>query len=922
MTVKQPNRRLGLRLMCVLSVLLAVATTAFYLTPAASPRAAVESAPSALPLLNAAPAESAQSRQRVVTAYGNLPLAFEANQGQTDPRVKYMARGNGYTLFLTSSEAVVSLPVVNEAAPNSSRERSRRHLSSQKISSAVLRMQMVGANPHPQIAGQERLPGISNYFIGNDPHKWQTGVPQYGRVGYQDVYPGVNLAFHGEQRQLEFDFIVAAGADPAPIGLHFAGADRVTTDEAGSLILSSSGSDLRLHKPVAYQEKDGSRQLVDAHFVVKDDNRVAFALGEYDRGRELVIDPSLIYSTYLGGSGEDEATAIAIDSSGNAYLTGRTNSLNFPGTVGGTTGFDVFVSKVNAAGSALSYSTIIGGNGLDDVGLGIAVNSTGVYVVGSTSSTNYPLATILGPTGAHGQDAFVAKLNLVTGVVTHTTLIGGGGTEEGNAIAINSSGNAYIVGQTDSTGTSSFPTQGPIQGTNAGLVDAFIAELNTAGTGLVYSTYLGGSTGDLATGIALDGSNNAYVTGITVSSNFPTKAGAFQSSFGGGSEDSFVAKIMPDGSALVYSTFLGGNGADDALAIAVDSAGEVYVTGKTQSTDFPTLNAFQPSFGGGTIDGDGFVTKLNATGSGLIFSTYLGGSSDDTGTGIALDSFDDPYTTGRTLSTNFPTGGSPFQVGNDGGADAFVTELSNTGYLVYSSYLGGTSNENSFGGSASQGALGAVAVDSTSRAYLAGATISTIGFPTQSPIQANSGGGLNDAFVTKVGAAPTDFSVSVSPSSVTVTQGSSAAYTVSVRSVNSAFGSAVTLSCGGLPAHAACGFTPPSPTPGAAGTTSNLRISTQGPTAQLAPSSGVFYAMLLPVSGLALMGAGFGSRKRKVLGIVLGCMMFAGLILLPACGGSGGGGGGGSGTPRGTYTVTVTGMSGSSHSTTVTLKVQ
>jgi hypothetical protein len=876
---------------------------------------------------------SPAGRERLQASFASLPLAFEPNQGQTDPQVNYMARANGYTLFLTRQDAVFSFHSKSSANARPSRSRvSRLQVNAAPSISekpAVVRMQLVGANSTTHITAADQLPGKSNYYLGNDPKKWQTNVSQYARVAYKSVYPGIDLAYHGEQSKLEFDFIVAPESDPASIDLAFSGAQHVATDASGNLVISSAGGDVVLHKPVAYQQRNGSRQLVDASFVLKSNNQVSFDLGSYDRSRAIVIDPAVTYSTYLGGSAEDEAYGVAVDGSGNAYVTGATNSPNFPGSLVAGPTFDVFVSKINPAGTALLYSILLGGNG-DDFGLGIAVNSTGAagaigtYVVGNTSSTNFPSTVTIGPGG--GQDAFVAKLDNNTGARVQVTRIGGTGTESGNGIAVDITGAAYIGGETDST---NFPIAGPpIQTTNAGADDGFIAKLDSNGTVLDYSTYIGGSGEDLVTGIALDGSNNAYVTGITVSSNFPTTTGAFQTSQSGTADNGFVAAIKADGSAKIYSTYLGGSGTNDALAIAVDSAGEAYVTGDTNSSNFPVLNATQATLKGAT---DVFITKVQANGSGLLFSTYYGGTLDEAGTGIAIDAFNDVYVTGRTLSSDYPTNGTPFQSGLSGTSDAFVTELSNTGFPVYSSFLGGTGNENSVSASTVLAPLGAVAVDSASNAYLAGSTDSTTGFPVSpSALQPSFGGGLADGFVTKVGAAPADFSVAVSPTTISVTSGqTTATITVTVSSVNAPYNTAVTLSCGGKPSKAACNFGTLSVKPGSSAVTSNLTISTNGSTGNglLTPPMGrrsVFYAMLLPICGFAFLGAGFGYRNKKYLGIIALTLTLALLIVLPACGGgsSGGGGGGGNNTAPGTYSLSVSGAAGGvTHTAPLTLTV-
>jgi Beta-propeller repeat len=878
-----------------------------------------------------APALSIQQRARFHAQLEALPLAFEANQGQLDPQVKYMARGDGYTVFLTPKDTVFAVRSSSHAAPapaqgkfaGSARKTVRG--ADQQTTSAVF-MKLVGANPQPQIVAGRELPGYTNYYIGNDRSKWQTGVKQYAGVSYRDIYPGVDMAFHGQQRQLEFDFIVAPGAKSDSIAMGFSGEKKLATDNSGNLILSAGAGDVVLHKPVAYQERNGKRELVDVGFQVKSRHEVAFALGAYDHSRELVIDPSLSYAMFLGGSGEDEAFSIAVDGSGNAYVAGQTASPNFPahaGTVSTSGGFDAFVTRIGS-GTAPDFTTLIGGTGTETA-LGVAVNSTGVYVVGNTSSTTFASITNIGPRGA--QDVFVAKLNSATGIASYITRIGGTGTDSGNGIAVDASGNAYIGGETTS---SDFPTVTPVQSTNNSGDTGWVAKLNAGGTALTYSTYLGGSTGDLVTGIALDSSNNAYVTGITVSSDFPTTTGAFQTTINGTSgDDAFVTEVKSDGSALVYSTFLGGSGSDDALGIAVDAAGEAYVTGDTNSTDFPTANAAQASDGGGK---DVFVTKLTSDGSGLLFSTYYGGTLDETGTGIALDSFGDAYITGRTASSGFAVPGSPFQASLSGTSDAFVLELSNTGFAVYASFLGGTGNENSIAANTTLGAVGAVAVDSSSNAYLAGATNSG-NFPIASAFTCCGaiGGGLADGFVAKVGSAPADFSVAASPATISTTSGTTtAAITVTVSSVNASYGQAVALTCGSLPSKAVCHFSPASVTPGAAAVTSSLTIATNGAASasSLAPFSRqtqFFAALLMPFVGLVVVGASMSSQRKRFFGLALLALVLVSLLMLPACGGGsggGGGGGGGNNTPPGNYNIMVTGSAGgATHSAAVALTV-
>jgi len=359
----------------------------------------------------------------------------------------------------------------------------------------------------------EMLAGLTNYFVGNNPTKWHSNVPQYSSVSYEDVYPGVKMVFHGQQRQLEFDFVVASGADPARIGLGFSGAHRLSTDGQGNLILTSSAGSLLVHKPVAYQEENGARHLVDAGFVLKAANEVGLKLGSYDRSRELVIDPSVTsttYATYLGGTAEDDAYAVAFDSSGNAYVTGQTKSTNFPtasalhGSNAG--GFDVFVTKLSPDGSTLLFSTYIGGS-IDDSGNAIALDGSGnVYVAGGTKSLDFPItAGAFQPTfGGPSVDAFLLELSSTGSTLMFSTYLGGNGDDVANGLAVDATG-AYVVGQTGST---DFPKQLPIQANLVGTNNGFVTKFNTGGSALIYSTYLGGGTGDLASAVAVDSTAN------------------------------------------------------------------------------------------------------------------------------------------------------------------------------------------------------------------------------------------------------------------------------------------------------------------------------------------------------------------------------------------------------------------------------
>jgi hypothetical protein len=684
-------------------------------------------------LLNTGGADSAQ----VAAAYGELPLSFEANQGQTDAQVRFLSRGDGYSLFLTPSAAVLSLS--KPLDPGSAGQ--GRPASAQ---GTALFIQMVGANPAAQVVGEDSLPGTSNYFIGNDPSHWHTTIPTYSRVKYQGVYRGIDLVYYGNQRQLEYDFVVAPGGNPGAIHLAFQGADSLALDGAGNLVLHTPGGAVVEHAPVVYQGTAGAQQPVAGRYVLEGAERVGFVVGAYDASRPLVIDPVLSYSTYVGGSNSDWANSIAVDLAGNAYITGYASSTNFPVTAGvfqtSNHGYDnAFVTKLNGAGTALDYSTYLGGSA-EDGGLGIAVDAAGnAYVTGGTNSSDFPTTAGAFQTRKPGDSsAFVTKLNPTGTALAYSTYLGGSTFDDAYGIAVDAVGNAYVTGRTESR---DFPTtDGAFQTSNHVLIfpydTGFVTKLNVGGTALVYSTYLGGTVLDEDYAIALDAAGDAYVTGYTDSTDFPVTAGAFQTS-NHGRDEAFVSKLNTVGRALDYSTYLGGSGLDQAYGIAADTADNAYVTGVTSSRDFPTTaGAFQTSNHGGD---QAFVTKLNNAGTALDYSTYLGGRILDDAYGIAVDVAGCAYITGRTADSDFPVTVGAYQTTNRGSFDAFVTKLNNSGTaLDYSTYLGGGRRD--YGE--------AIAVDGSGHAYVAGYTAST-NFPTTADAFQTSNHGAQNAFVTK-----------------------------------------------------------------------------------------------------------------------------------------------------------------------------
>ena len=570
-------------------------------------------------------------------AVSKLPLAFEKNQGQAGPSVDFLARGGGYSVFLSGGSARLALRHGRSAAP------------------ASVELRLAGARPDPKVATRNALPGKVNYFLGNDPSRWRTDIPTFGRVEYTSVYRGIDLAYYGNQGRLEYDFMVAPGARPDAIRLVIDGARNVHVVDSGDLVLEMEDGPVSFGKPAAYQEIAGTRQVVESHYVLAGRNEVRFAVGTYDPRQPLVIDPSLVYSTYLGGSSYDSASAIAVGPQGNAYVTGTTTSMDFP-LVGAEQSFftgssAIFVSKLAADGSSLVYSTYLGGSGSDvstDQANSIAVDSNGgAYVVGETFSTNFPVKNALYPTLNGAQDAFVTKFSPSGNALVYSTYLGGSGYDEAYGVAVDAGGNAYVTG---STGSTDFPVTANAYQTSANGSCSFVTKLNAAGSALGWSTYFAQDCSAQVQAIAVDTQNGVYLTG-SAGGGLPVTANAPQPGIGGGS-DAFMAKLSHTGAALVYCTYLGGSLNDYGRAIAVDSGGNAYVAGYTNSIDLPvTASAIQPASGGGY---DGFVAKINSAGTAWEYLTYLGGQRDDYAYGIAVDANGNAIVAGNTNSIDFP----------------------------------------------------------------------------------------------------------------------------------------------------------------------------------------------------------------------------------------------------------------------------
>jgi hypothetical protein len=673
------------------------------------------------PAERAAPALAAfdGNSEQVLNAYQHLPVAFVENRGQTDSRVRYYAQGSRYAFYLTRDEVVLSF----------AKEPSTQGLT--------LGLRFLGSNPQAVVGGEKRAAGEVNYLRGNDPAGWQTDLPRYGQIVYRELWPGVDLRLREQAGTLKYEFRLRPGSRPADIRLAYSGAAGLSLDGDGRLLIKTEAGVLRDSPPVSYQEIDGARVPVESRYVLfeatADAAQYGFAVGAgYRPDHELIIDPGVEYSTFLGGASNDFAAGIKVDAAGNAYIVGTTQSPNFPTTSGafkrsGSTSnsLDVFVSKLNPTGTALVYSTFIGGTNFD-WGRAIAIDAAGnAYVTGQTKSSNFPTTggafdrTFNVDTcprcGIDQEDAFVLKLNASGSGLVYSTFLGGFDLDDGLGIAVDAAGNAYVTGE---TGSLNFPTTpGAFDTTRNGEFDAFVTKLNANGSALVYSTYLGGTFVDYASRVAVDAGGRAFVMGSTRSADFPTTPGAFDTT-ANGEFDVFVTKLNSTGSALIYSTYLGGTGFDSGGGLAIDAAGNAYVAGGTGSFDFPTTPGVFDTLSDGS---EAFVTKLNPTGSALVYSTVLGGTGSEGASAVVLDPAGDAWVTGGTGSVDFPVTVGAFDRTFNGMSDAFLSELSPNGStLIYSTYLGGTQSESGDD----------LAIDATGdNVYVAGHTYS-IDFPT------------------------------------------------------------------------------------------------------------------------------------------------------------------------------------------------
>jgi hypothetical protein len=680
---------------------------------------------------------------RVRNDYARLPIAFVENVGQTDPSVRYYAQGSRFGFFLTQKEVVLAL----------TRE--------QVDAGIALALRFIGGNPHARIEGVDRAPGEVNYLRGADPAAWHTHVARYGQVAYRDLWPGIDLYLREQSGVLKYEFHVRAGARPSDIRLAYAGATRLSLEASGALTIDTPAGVLRDAAPLAYQDAGGTRVPVPSRYALDrtgPGDRFAFALsGNYDRSRELIIDPGIQYTTFLGGGGDEIGAGIVVDSAGNAYVGGTTQSPDFPTTVGAfrrtgsvNNSADAFVTKLNASGSALVYSTFIGGSNME-FGRRIAIDAAGnAYLTGQTKSSNFPVTgnafdrtQNIPPNcprcATDVTDGFVTKLNATGSALVYSTYLGGTEDDSPRGIAVDAGGNAYVVGETLSP---DFPTTtGAFRRTYSGNYDMFVTKLNATGSALAYSTFLGGTQVDNGERVTVDASGAAYVLGFSSSLDFPTTPGAFDRT-NNGAFDVTLTKLNQSGSGLVYSTYLGGQDFDTGGGLAVNDAGEAYVSGGAGSLDFPvTAGALRTPPDGS----DNFVTKFNAAGSALVYSTVFGGSGSEGANGIDVDAAGHAWITGVTDSADYPTTADAFDRSLNGGADAFISELNANGSaLIYSTLQGG-----------SQSDIGLdVAVDGVGDVYVTGHTFSLDYPATVGAFDTVWAGDLTifwgDAFVTKI----------------------------------------------------------------------------------------------------------------------------------------------------------------------------
>jgi len=671
-----------------------------------------------------------KDKREILNKAYTLQIPFIENKGQIKGEsVSYYAKTFGGTVFVTKDgKLVYSLPKFEEK---------------EKVKGWVIKEGLVGASIS-NVKGEEEAVTKVSYFKGKDPSKWERNISTYNLVSLGEVYKGIGLKVKAYGKNVEKLFYIKAGANPESIKIKIEGAKSLRVNEAGELEVETGLGVIKFTKPSAYQEINGKRvEVVAAYTLLSNPQYVyGFKVGSYDKKETLIIDP-LLASTFIGGSSWDYGRSIALDGGGNVYITGETDSSNYPTTSGAYDesynggDYDVFVSRLNSSLTSLLASTFIGGSGWD-YGYSIALDEDGnVYITGETDSSDYPTTS-----GAYdeshngGGDVFVSKLNSSLSTLLASTFIGGSGSDYGYSIALDGGGNVYITGKTYS---SDYPTpSGAYDESYNGYCDVFVSRLNSSLSSLLSSTFIGGSSYDYGYSIALDGGGNVYITGETWSSNYPTTSGAYDESFNGGYCDVFVSKLNSSLSTLLSSTFIGGSNYECGYSIALDGGGNVYITGYTYSSDYPTTSgAYDEGHNG---DEDVFVSRLNSSLSNLLASTFIGGSGDEHGYSIALDGGGNVYITGYTYSSDYPTTSGAYDEGHNGDEDVFVSRLnSSLSNLLASTFIGGSGDEHGY----------SIALDGGGNVYITGYTYSS-DYPTTSGAYDEGHNGDEDVFVSRL----------------------------------------------------------------------------------------------------------------------------------------------------------------------------
>jgi YHS domain-containing protein len=638
-------------------------------------------------------------KQMILSNLSSMPLSFTENRGQWNEKALFKTEAGGATFWFCSDEvAYVFARNTNKLIddgmshdPDMPKGMPDKFNHPQyKKESMVLYAKFVGTSADPQVIAENRLGYNCNYFYGNDPSKWATDVPNYSSITYKNIYPGIDLKYHGNGQGMKYDFIVNPGADISQIQIKYEGVKNLGVTNQGDLEARTIFGPVYERIPQIYQETDGIKRQISGRYELDGSGIFGFAIdGDYDDDLPLIIDPELVYSSYFGGSGDEIGYSIAADYGGYLYITGYTSSSDFPlaNPYDGSLGqMDAFVSKLTPSGNSIVYSTFLGGSS-GEWGRAITVDGSGnAYVAGFTYSSDFPTLNPYDASFNGIQDIFVTKLSAAGNALVYSTYLGGTDEEDPSAICVDDLGRAYVTGYTSST---NFPTQNPYDGSmNGGYDDAFVTKLAAAGNSLVFSTYLGGSGDDGGSDIAIDASYNAYIIGSTTSANFPT-SNAYDPSLNGG-YDVFVTKLAVGGTSLIYSTYIGGADADYSSDINVDNTGAAYLAGSTYSSDFPTVNAYDNSYADSM---DCFIAKLSASGLSLLFSTYLGGISYDYASGIGIGSAGNIFIIATTRSTDIPILHA-YDPSYNGSYDGYVAELSPSGNsLLYGTYLGGNNME-------------------------------------------------------------------------------------------------------------------------------------------------------------------------------------------------------------------------------------